>query len=194
MPATCTLTRWLIFPLLALLAGGNTVSVPLRYTLDARASEVAAKVPFFGLASKTARFPKMQGVVSIVPGAPERALIDVTFDATALEAPDRVTRERLRGEKFFWVAKYPDVRFVGRALKLSSPTRGTVSGELTARGITHPQVLEVTFEEDPLASPEKAIRFTATTTIDRRDYGMKAYPAIVGSKVDITLKARMVPR
>jgi len=194
MPAPRTFTRWLILPLLGLLAGGNTAAVPLRYTLDARASEVTAKVPFFGLASKTARFPKMQGVVSITPGAPERALIDVTFDATALEAPDRVTLERLRGEKFFWVEKYPDVRFVGRSLKLASPTRGTVSGELTARGITRAQVLEVTFEEDPVASPDKAIRFTGTTTIDRREYGMKAYPMIVGSKVDITLKARMVPR
>lgn len=194
MPAATTLIRLILLPLLALLALGNTVSAPQRYTLDARASEVAAKVPFFGLASKTARFPKMQGIVSITPGAPERATIDVTFDATALEAPDKVTLERLRGEKFFWVEKYPDVRFVGRSIKLSSPTKGTVAGELTARGITRAQVLEVTFEEDPVASPGKPISFTGTTTIDRREYGMKSYPMIVGSKVDITLKARMVPR
>lgn len=197
MLAAPTLLRLIALPAFGLLAIANTASTanaPLRYTLDARASEVAAKVPFFGLASKTARFPRMVGVVSIVPGAPERATIDVTFDATALEAPDRVTLERLRGEKFFWVEKHPEVRFVGRSLKLTSPTRGTVSGELTARGITRPQVLDVTFEEDPVASPDKAIRFTGTTTIDRRDYGMKAYPFIVGSKVDITLRARMVPR
>lgn len=194
MLAPRTLPRLLLLPVLALLAVANTVATPLRYTLDVRASEVAAKVPFFGLASKTARFPRMEGVVSITPGAPERATIDVTFDATALEAPDPVTLERLRGEKFFWVERYPEVRFVGRSLKLASPTRGTVSGELTARGITRPQVLDVTFEEDPVASPGKAIRFTGSTTIDRRAYGMKAYPLIVGSKVDITLRARMVPR
>lgn len=194
MLAPRTLPRLLLLPVLALLAVANTVATPLRYTLDVRASEVAAKVPFFGLASKTARFPRMEGMVSITPGAPERATIDVTFDATALEAPDPVTLERLRGEKFFWVERYPEVRFVGRSLKLASPTRGTVSGELTARGITRPQVLDVTFEEDPVASPGKAIRFTGSTTIDRRAYGMKAYPLIVGSKVDITLRARMVPR
>lgn len=194
MPLLQTLARTLLLPVLALFALGNTAASPMRYTLDARASEVAAKVPFFGLASKTARFPKMQGMVSITPGAPERAVIDVTFDATALEAPDRVTLARLRGEKFFDVENYPTVRFVGRSLKLTSPTQGKVEGELTARGITRPQVLEVTFEEDPVTSPGKPIRFTGSTTIDRRDYGMKAYPMIVGSKVDITLKARMVPR
>lgn len=186
--------RLALLPVLALLALANTASVPQRYTLDAAASNVSAKVPFFGLASKTARFPKMQGAVTIVPGAPERAMIDVTFDATAIEAPDDVTLARLRGDKFFWVERYPTVRFVGRSLKLSSPTRGTVAGELTARGITQPQTLDVTFETDPVAQAGKPVSFTGTTTIDRRKYGMKSYQLLVGNKVDITLKARMVPR
>ena len=186
--------RLALLPVLALLALANTASAPQRYTLDAAASNVSAKVPFLGLASKTARFPKMQGAVTIVPGAPERAMIDVTFDATAIEAPDDVTLARLRGDKFFWVEKYPTVRFVGRSLKLSSPTRGTVAGELTARGITQPQTLDVTFETDPVAQAGKPVSFTGTTTIDRRKYGMKSYQLLVGNKVDITLKARMVPR
>lgn len=189
-----TIIRLVALPLAALFTLANTVGTPQRYTLDATASNVSAKVPFFGLSSKTARFPKMQGAVTIVPGAPERAVIDVTFDATALEAPDEVTLARLRGDKFFWVAKYPSVRFVGRSLKMASATRGTVVGELTARGVTKPQTLTVTFNADPLAQVGKSVSFTGTTTIDRRQYGMKSYQLIVGNKVDITLQARMVPR
>ena len=188
------LFRLLVLPLLALFLLANAAGVPQRYTLDASASNVSAKVPFFGLASKTARFPKMEGAVTIVPGAPEQAVIDVTFDATAIEAPDPVTLGRLRGEKFFWVEKYPSIRFVGRSLKLSSATRGTVSGELTARGVTRPATLAVTFDADPLALAGKPVSFTGTTTIDRRQYGMSSYQLIVGNKVDITLKARMLPR
>ena len=168
---------------------------PLRYSLDSAASEVSAKVPFFGLSSKSMKFPKMSGQVTIVPGQPERAVIDVTFDATALEAPDETTLKRLRGEKFFWVEKYPTVRFVGTSLNLTSPTRGTVTGQLTARGVTKPQVLTVTFASDPLTAPRgNPVDFTGTTTIDRRQYGMKSYQLVVGNKVDITLKARMVPQ
>jgi polyisoprenoid-binding protein YceI len=188
-----TLLRLLVLPLLAIFALAN-IGAPQRYVLDASASNVSAKVPFLGLASKTARFPKMEGAVTIVPGAPERAVIDVTFDATAIEAPDDVTLARLRGDKFFWVEKYPTVHFVGKSLKLTSPTRGTVAGELTARGVTKPQTLTVTFDADPLAQVGKPVSFTGTTTIDRRQYGMKSYQLIVGNKVDITLKARMVPR
>jgi polyisoprenoid-binding protein YceI len=183
----------LLLPLLAVLALAN-VGAPQRYVLDASASDVSAKVPFLGLSSKTARFPRMQGAVTIVPGAPERAVIDVTFDATAIEAPDSVTLARLRGEKFFWVEKYPTVRFVGRSLKMASATRGTVAGDLTARGITKPQTLTVTFDADPLEQVGQPVSFTGTTTIDRRQYGMKSYQLVVGNKVDITLKARMIPR
>lgn len=189
------LMRLVLLPMLAALALANTgIGAPQRYTLDASASNVAARVPFFGLASKTARFPRMQGAVTIVPGAPERAVIDVTFDATAIEAPDELTLSRLRGDKFFWVDKYPTVRFVGRALRLTSPTQGTVDGELTARGITRPQTLTVTFDGDPLVMVGKPVSFTGTTTIDRREFGMKSYQLLVGNKVDITLRARMVPR
>ncbi|PKP93213.1 MAG: polyisoprenoid-binding protein [Alphaproteobacteria bacterium HGW-Alphaproteobacteria-14] len=193
MTKPATLARIILLPLLALFAIAN-IGAPQRYTLDASASNVSAKVPFFGIASKTARFPQMQGAVTIVPGAPERAVIDVTFDATAIEAPDEVTLARLRGEKFFWVEKYPTVHFVGRSLKLTSPTRGTVSGELTARGVTKPQTLTVTFDADPLTQVGQPVSFTGTTTIDRRQYGMKSYQLIVGNQVDITLKARMLPR
>jgi polyisoprenoid-binding protein YceI len=185
--------RLILLPVLAVFALAN-IGAPQRYVLDASASNVSAKVPFFGIASKTARFPRMQGAVTIVPGAPESAVIDVTFDATAIEAPDRVTLGRLRGDKFFWVEKYPTVRFVGRSLKLSSATTGTVSGELTARGVTRPQTLAVTFDGDPLANVGKPVSFTGTTTIDRRQYGMKSYQLVVGNKVDIVLKARMLPR
>ncbi|AUX70477.1 polyisoprenoid-binding protein [Porphyrobacter sp. HT-58-2] len=186
--------RVLFVPLLALFALANSAGVPQRYTLDASASNVSAQVPFFGLASKTARFPRMQGAVTIVPGAPEQAVIDVTFDATAIEAPDSVTLARLRGEKFFWVEKYPTIRFLGLSLDLESPTRGTVTGELTARGVTRPAMLKVVFDGDPLALAGKPVSFTGTTTIDRRQFGMKSYQLIVGNKVDITLKARMVPK
>ena len=187
-----------VFALLALFASAALAlnsSAPRKYLLDSNASDVSAKVGFFGLASKTARFPKMSGEVLIVPGAPERAVIDVTFDAAALEASDETTLKRLKGDKFFWVEKYPTIRFVGKSLKLKSPTRGTVSGDLTARGVTKPQVLDVTFDSDPVTAPVGgAVSFTATTTIDRREYGMKSYQVIVGNKVDIRMRARMVPQ
>ena len=49
-------------------------------------------------------------------------------------------------------------------------------------------------QQGQLSLQGKPVSFTGTTTIDRREFGMKSYQLIVGNKVDITLRARMVPR
>lgn len=170
------------------------VGAPLNYRLDASASNVSARVAFFGLSSKTARFPRMEGAVQIVPGAPERAVIDVTFDAKAIEAPDETTLKRLRGEKFFWVERYPTIRFVGRSLTMTSPTQGRVTGDLTARGVTRRETLAVKFASDPTKAGRGPVSFTGNMEINRRDYGMDSYQLVVGNTVKIQLNARMVPR
>ena len=86
---------------------------PIRYVVDTEATSVSAKVAFLGLASKTARFPKVTGGATLSPADPQSMRLDVSLDARALQAPDRVTLRRLRGEKSFWVEKYPTVRFRG---------------------------------------------------------------------------------
>ena len=167
---------------------------PINYRIDASASNLAARVAFFGLSSKTARFPQMEGTVSVVSGQPERATIDVTIDARTIEAPDETTLQRLRGDKFFWVDRHPAIRFVGRSITLTSPTRGKVTGELTARGVTRTETLDVTFASDPTRATGQPVTLTGTMAIDRRNYGMTSYQLIVGNTVNIRLSARMVPR
>lgn len=184
--------RFAILPLLAALA---MAAAPLNYVLDAEASAVSAKVAFFGLASKTAGFPSMSGKVTIVPDRPSEALVDVTIDATRLTAPDGVTLKRLRGEKFFWVERYPTVHFVGHKLTMRDATHGSVDGKLTARGVTREEELFVTFDRPPNeTSHDQPITLNGEMQIDRRDYGMTAYRFIVGKQVTIKLTARMVPQ
>ena len=186
--------RLALLPLCAIVTLANS-SAPLNYRLDAGNSNVTAKVSFLGLGSRSAQFPKMSGTVAIVPDRPQQAQIDVSFDASALTSSDSSTTTRLKGDKFFYTAKYPTIRFTGRSLKMSSATKGSVTGQLTARGVTRTETLNITFDTNPFkVARGRAVSFTGTTRIDRRQYGMKSYQLIVGNKVDITLKARMVPR
>ena len=182
---------WLALSCLLLLGAAE----PRRYVIDSQSSAVSAKVPFFGLASKTASFPRVSGEAALPGQDPAALSLDITIDARALQAPDAVTRNRLRGEKFFWVERYPTVRFAGRGLAMRDADTGAITGKLTARGVTRPVTLLVDFDRPLDAKPPgEPIALTATTTIDRRDFGMKSYALIVGRKVDITIRARMVPR
>lgn len=165
------------------------------YAVDATASSLSAKVPFLGIGRKSAGFPEVSGTIRLDRQRPQDIALDVKIDARALTAGDNITLSRLKGEKFFWVEKYPQVRFVGREMKLTSPTEGSVDGELTARGVTRPVTLDVTFDRRPAqALPGEAISLTGKTRINRYDFGMKSYRLIVGKYVEIELKARMVPQ
>ena len=78
---------------------------------------------------------------------------------------------------------------------MTSPTQGSVDGDLTARGVTRPVTLDVSFDMPPAeAAPDDIIILTGTTRINRYDFGMKSYRLIVGKYVNIELRARMVPQ
>ncbi|NVE93425.1 YceI family protein [Altererythrobacter lutimaris] len=165
------------------------------YAVDNNASALNAKVGFLGIGRRTAGFPEVSGTVRLDKARPETIDLDVTIDARALTAPDDLTLSRLKGEKFFWVEKYPQVRFVGREMKLTSPKSGTVDGELTARGVTQPVTLEVIFDTAPAdLVPGEAVTLSGTTRINRRAFGMTSYSLIVGKWVNIELRARLVPQ
>ncbi|MGL5837668.1 MAG: YceI family protein, partial [Sphingorhabdus sp.] len=79
-------------------------------------------------------------------------------------------------------------------LAMTNATAGIVRGNLTARGVTRPVALNVTFSSAPAATKGRdAIRLTGVTTINRKDFGMTAYSLIVGKKVTISIKTRLLP-
>lgn len=183
---------------LILLSASAAPAEHWRYRVDPSASGVNAKVAFLGLASKTARFPSMAGSLSLPEQedtARTRAItLAVTLDARALQAPDAVTLKRLRGADFFDVERYPAVRFTGQTLKMTGMRTADVAGTLAVRGVTRPETLHVTFDRAPGETRRaQPLQLTGTMRIDRRAYGMTAWSMVVGRKVDITIRTRLVP-
>ena len=186
--------RWTIAATLlfgAAIAGATT---SYNFTIDSGASSVDAKVAFMGIGNRKALFPAVRGTVALTPDAMDRINLDVMIDATQLRADDSLTTNRLKGDAFFNVAKYPTVRFQGTDLSMATQTSGIVRGNLTARGVTRPVTLNVSFSAPPsTTSLKEPIRLTGVTTINRKDFGMTAYSLIVGKKVTISIRTKLVP-
>lgn len=175
---------------------GATASAPpaYRYRLDAPGSQVSARVAYFGVGHKTVRFPVMRGALRLVPERTEAIDLDVELDARALDAGGKTDSDYLKGKAFFDVANHPVVRFSGNRMTMTGETTARVDGRITARGVTRPAVLTVTFAQPPArASGRDPIALTATTAINRRDFGMTSFGLIVGKTVKITIRARLVP-
>jgi polyisoprenoid-binding protein YceI len=176
--------------LLAVAAAGPSY----RYQLDSGASAVSAKVGYLGLGSKTAWFPAMRGSIRMTPDRLESVALDVELDARAMTAGSKRDTDYLKGKDFFDVANHPLVRFTGSRMVMTGETSARIEGQVTARGVTRPAVLAVTFRDPPArATGREPVQLTATTTINRRDFGMTAYSLVIGKRVTITIKARLVP-
>jgi len=178
---------------LLLLAAPAHAGTSYSYALDAQSS-VHARVAFMGLSSKSAGFPTLTGQMVIEPGRLQAVHVDISIDARALTTSDAVTLSRLKSPDFFDVERHPTIRFLGQSMVMTGERSARISGQLTARGVTRPSVLRVTFTAAPSRiTGHDPVILTGSTVIDRRDFGMTAWPMVVGRKVTITLSARMVP-
>lgn len=165
-----------------------------HYQLDGPRSLVTARVSYLALGSKTAQFPVMKGSIRITPDRLDDIDLYVELDARALTAGGKGDTASLRGHDFFDVARFPTVTFSGHRMMMTSPLTARLDGAITARAITRPATLLVTFRDPPArASGRDPVQLRATTTIDRRQFGMTAYGWAVGKNVKITIDARMVP-
>jgi polyisoprenoid-binding protein YceI len=192
-PAQMVSPMRILFALPLLLATASA-GPAYRYQLDGGSSEVSARVSYFGLGHKTARFPAMRGHIRISPDRLDAIDLEVELDARALTAGSRSDTNYLKSKAFFDVANHPVVRFSGQRMAMTGAATARVDGQITARGVTRPAVLAVTFRDPPAkATGREPISLTATTTINRRDFGMTSYGLIVGKTVTITIKARLVP-
>lgn len=179
-----------LLPLAALAATGPAY----RYQLDGARSSVTAKVSYLGLGSKTARFPVMKGSIRLTPDRLDDIDLTVELDARALVAGSDGDTKSLRGPDFFDVAHHPTVSFSGHRMTMQGPVNARLDGTITARGVSRPASLAITFRDPPArASGRDPVQLRAITTINRRDFGMTAYAWAIGKKVTITIDARLVP-
>ncbi|HTV75269.1 MAG TPA: YceI family protein [Candidatus Acidoferrales bacterium] len=96
-----------------------------------------------------------------------------TLDATGVNTGDADRDKDLRGPDWFDVATYPTITFTSTKITLGPNDSFTAVGDLTMHGVTK----SVTLQGQVLGSVIDAkgnrhVGYTATTTIDRRDFNL----------------------
>jgi polyisoprenoid-binding protein YceI len=128
--------------------------------------------------------------------------VDVTIDVSTVDTrtPDR--DKDLKSDKFFDVAKYPTMTFKSTKVEQAGAGKLKVTGDLTIRGTTKSVVLDIDGPTAPVKDPwgNQRSAVTATTKINRQDYGVKWNATmdnggvVVGDEVSITIDAEMVQK
>jgi polyisoprenoid-binding protein YceI len=130
---------------------------------------------------------------------PAASSVEVTIDAASIDTGDATRDGHLRSADFLDVEGHPSLTFTSTGVRAAGSGRWAVDGDLTVRGVTRTVVLDVELEgvaADPWGG-ERAV-FSASTEIDREDFGLVWNQALegggvlVGRKVKIEIEAEAV--
>lgn len=123
-----------------------------------------------------------------------------TIEAGSITTGQEQRDEHLRSPDFFDVEKYPELTFASTSVRKGDDGALVVVGDLTIHGVSREVELQV--EEtgrgiDPWGN--ERVAFSASTQIDRRDFGLTWNQALekggvlVGHDVKITLEVQATP-
>jgi polyisoprenoid-binding protein YceI len=182
-----------------LLAPGLAFGQSATWTIDPGHSSGQFTVRHMVVANVRGEFDGPTGTITFDPTDLKTLKIDASFDTKSVNTRNADRDKDLRSDLFFDVAKYPKMTFRSQRAEPAGPGHLKVIGELTIRGITKEVTLDV---EGPTTEikdiwGERRLGATATTTIDRRQFGLiynrmlEGGGAVVGDSVAITLDIEM---
>ena len=168
------------------LKGGN-------YVLDPTHASIIWSLSHAGLSNYQARFDDIEGTLSFNPDAPSESQLDIKIDPKSVSTglPDFDDTIATDG-RYFDADTHPEIRFTSTAINVSGEARGTVTGDLTFRGVTKPVTLDVTFNGagKSFGHPGDTLGFSATGNIDRTEFGLTYLSNFgIGNEVKLRIEA-----
>lgn len=176
---------------LALLAAPLLAARPLpEWRLDPVHSRVLFEVEHAGFSQALATLSAPEGRLRYAPGRWEDAEVEVRLPLSRLDFGDNDWNEAMLGRRWFDAGRHPEILFRSTRVEPIDDERARVHGELTVRGRSAPVVLEVrrnAVKRNPLTLRRTA-GFSATTELDRRDFGLDAASGLVGHAVRVRIE------
>jgi polyisoprenoid-binding protein YceI len=170
------------------------------WAIDPSHTSVEFSVKHMMITTVKGRFAAVDGTVTRNEDGEWTA--EVRMDAASIDTRSEQRDEHLRSADFLDAASHPALTFRSRAVNADFDTPGTpvrIVGDLSIRGVTREVVLDGSFEgtgTDPWGGARKS--FSASTKIDRRDYGLlwnqalEAGGVLVANDVKISLDVQLV--
>lgn len=186
-PPTC-------FALLLALAAAPAFARPEAYELDPVHTRVLFRVDHAGFSRALGSFSGATGTLVFDPDDWRGARLEVRLPLSRLDLGDAEWRERVLGRGFLDVARQPDAVFRSTAVEPTGEGTARVTGMLELRGKARELVLDVrlnALKRHPLTFRRTA-GFSATATLDRRDFGIDAWPTVVGHQVELWIEAEAI--
>lgn len=119
------------------------------------------------------KFEDFEATVVVDLDNPENSSATASIKTGSITTGNADRDGHVKGGEFFGVEEFPEMTFTATSFNIKNEQEGTVTGDLTLKGVTKPVTLDVEVagvEEDPFGAVR--IGFEASTTINRKDFGV----------------------
>jgi polyisoprenoid-binding protein YceI len=164
------------------------------WKIDPAHSSAQFAVRHLGVSTVRGAFMKVSGSATYDAADPTKGTLDATIDASSVDTRVQMRDDDLRSANFLDVRKYPSITFHSKHTEVAPGGKLRITGELTIHGVTKEVVLDVDGPSSPIKDPwgNQRIGASASTKINRNDFGVKGAPGAVGDEITITIDAELI--
>jgi polyisoprenoid-binding protein YceI len=143
-----------------------------RWSIDSAHTLVQFGVRHYTIARVAGRFTGVSGELVVADDPASAPRVHATIEVGSVQSGHPKRDELIRSPEFLDASGHPHMSFVSDRFTPLGDGRYAVGGALTIKGVTREVELEATF--GGVVTHRGAVRsgFSATTTIDRRDFGI----------------------
>lgn len=164
------------------------------WKIDPAHSAAQFAVRHMGISTVRGEFKKVSGSAGYDTADPGKTSLDATIDATTVDTRVDMRDNDLRSRNFLDVQKYPTITFKSKRAEAAGPGKMKITGDLTIHGVTKEVVLDVDGPTSPVKDPRGNFHIgaSATTKINRKDFGVNGAPGMAGDEISITIDAELI--
>lgn len=172
----------------------TTLPTSGTYAVDTVHSNVSFVARHLMASKVRGSFTEFEGTI-VIGDTPEASSVRATVKADSIATHQQQRDEHLRSSDFLESATYPELTLVSTQVAPRADGTFELVADLTIKGVTKQVTFDLEFlGEGPGMAPDtRAIAFEATTTINRKDFGVNFDRAlengslVLGNKVEIEL-------
>ena len=192
MPRTRTPLSALPWLLLAL--AGPLHAQADTYRLDPVHTRVLLAVDHAGFSSALGTLSGAQGTLWFDPDAEDwrGARVEVEIPLARLDFGDEAWNRATLARGLLDAQAHPVARFVSTRVEPVDARHARVYGQLQLRGVEREVAMEVRLNaarRHPLPPFRRTVGFSATATLSRADFGIDAWPSMIGDAVELRIEA-----
>jgi polyisoprenoid-binding protein YceI len=166
------------------------------WQLDPPHSSAQFSVRHLGVSTVRGAFTKVSGMVQYDAANPGKSSLQATIDAASVDTRVDARDNDLRSPNYLDVKKYPTITFQSKRVEAAGAGKLKIVGDLTIHGVTKEVVLDVDGPSAPMKDPwgNQRMGASATTKINRMEFGVAGAPGMIGDEITITLDIEMVKK